>query len=298
MPNRRSEPRKLEMMLDESKGYRTGKVLAQGFGPDSKHPAYTLLQGDITDAYSDKVKRVIRSSVFLNLDNAKIPAAFVVFDQVVSSNAEFRKTWLLHTLQEPRIDGSLVIVDNKIRNQQGRLYLNALLPVMGNALIEKIGGPGKEYWVGDKNYSNEQKKRAIEKSSQELGKWRVEISPKKAAEENCYLNVMQVTDQSNEKPYSVERLEFDDMIGCRIGADKGDWIVLFRKNVSRSSNPVKLSLSRQQNSVLLSGLEAGRWKAVSDKGETLNVSVDEESGSGWLDLVPREWLVSKIADVN
>ena len=46
------------MLLAPENGYRTGKVLAHGFGPDLHVPDFTWLQGDITAAYSRKVKQV------------------------------------------------------------------------------------------------------------------------------------------------------------------------------------------------------------------------------------------------
>ena len=66
LPNNRSEPRTLDVLLDEENGYRTGNVLAHGFGPTADKPLYTILTSDITAAYSDKVKSVVRSSVFLS----------------------------------------------------------------------------------------------------------------------------------------------------------------------------------------------------------------------------------------
>jgi len=101
LPNGRSEPRTLADLLAPEKGYRTGRVLAHGFGPDARTPAYTLLQGDLTAAYSAKVKAVNRSFVFLNLGDPRVPAALIVFDRVVSTDSAFRKFWLLHTLEEP-----------------------------------------------------------------------------------------------------------------------------------------------------------------------------------------------------
>ena len=52
--------------------FKTGKVLANGFGPNAQTPDYSYLKGDITDAYSSKVKEVKRSFVFLNFKDAKI----------------------------------------------------------------------------------------------------------------------------------------------------------------------------------------------------------------------------------
>jgi heparin/heparan-sulfate lyase len=54
-------------------------------------PEYTYLKGDITRAYSEKVRQVVRSFVFLNLRNARVPAALVLFDRVVAADPALRK---------------------------------------------------------------------------------------------------------------------------------------------------------------------------------------------------------------
>ena len=128
LPNGRSEPRNLETLLAPENGYRTGQVLAHGFGPDPQTPDYTLLQGDLTAAYSEKVRQVTRSFVFLNLRNAQVPAALVVFDRVVSAHPDFRKYWLLHTLEEPRVEAASATVDCTQHGARGRLNLDVLLP--------------------------------------------------------------------------------------------------------------------------------------------------------------------------
>jgi heparin/heparan-sulfate lyase len=124
LPNGRSEPRNLANLLAPQNGYRTGKILAHGFGPDPHAPDYTLLQGDLTAAYSKKVQAVTRSCVFLNLRNAQVPAALVVFDRVVATQPDFRKYWLLHTLEEPRLESASATVDGTQHDARGRLNLD------------------------------------------------------------------------------------------------------------------------------------------------------------------------------
>ncbi len=86
------------------------------------------MQGDLTEAYGKKVRQVTRSFVFLNLRNSQVPAALVVFDRVVSVNPEFRKYWLLHTLEEPHVDTASAVVDCIQYGNSGRLTLDTLLP--------------------------------------------------------------------------------------------------------------------------------------------------------------------------
>ena len=197
LPNRRSEARDLSVLLKPENGYRTGQVLAHGFGPDAHEPDFTLLQGDITDAYSKKVEQVRRSFVFLNLHNEQVPAAFVVFDRVISSDAGFRKFWLLHTQEEPRIKGRTAQVDCTEHGVRGRLTLDVVLPVAANAELASVGGPGEEFWVFGENFANDVDPRRRERSSIEPGAWRLELTPKTAAKEDRFLTVMQVSDHQS-----------------------------------------------------------------------------------------------------
>ncbi len=190
----RSEVRTLDALLDPAKGYRTGRVLAQGFGPDPQTPEFTLLSGDLTDAYSKKVQHVTRSFVFLNLHDRKVPAALIVFDRVLSADPSFRKYWLLHTQEEPRIAGASAIIDCTRHDQRGRLTLDVLLPADRNRQLTSVGGPGKEYWVFGTNYANDIEPRQLARSSLEPGEWRIELSPIGASSEDLFLTVMQVSE--------------------------------------------------------------------------------------------------------
>ena len=91
----------LDSLLSEE--YTVGKVLAHGFGPDAQAPDYSYLKGDITQAYTRKVKEAKRSFVFLNLKSETVPAALIVYDKVSASNPDFRKYWLLLASKNPRL---------------------------------------------------------------------------------------------------------------------------------------------------------------------------------------------------
>ena len=294
LPNGRSEPRTLDVLLDPKNGYRTGKVLAQGFGPDPQTPGFSLLKGDITAAYSDKIREVIRSFVFLNLRDDKTPAALIVFDRVVSSNPDFKKCWLLHSMERPQVSQSEITIDRTEHGQQGRLVLNTLLPEPPNRETETIGGPGKEYWVLGKNFANDQEPRRLERSSMELGNWRVQVSPKETSAESLFLNVMQVTDQRSSQTFPVQRVDFGSMVGCRIDGRECDWIVLFRRDGRRGDEPVSLKLPGERDCrILITDLEQGTWQAkrVGARGVTLRVS--NETAAAWLIGKAGDWHISR-----
>ena len=84
-----------------------------------------------------------------------MPAALIVFDKVVSSDPTFKKFWLLHSIEEPTIEGNRFIVRRTKNGDTGMLQNHVLLPEAGNAQIEKVGGKGKEFWVFGTNYPND-----------------------------------------------------------------------------------------------------------------------------------------------
>ena len=143
----------LDSLLSEE--YTVGKVLAHGFGPDAQTPDYSYLKGDITQAYTRKVKEAKRSFVFLNLQSEQVPAALIVYDKVVVSNPGYRKYWLLHSIEEPTLESNTFTVRRTKDGDSGMLHNTVLLPQADNMHIDKVGGPGKENWVFGTNYPND-----------------------------------------------------------------------------------------------------------------------------------------------
>jgi hypothetical protein len=278
LPNNWREPGTLEDLLNPADGYKTGEVLGQGFGPDPIRPAYAYLKGDITEAYSKKVRQVRRAFVFLNLGGTT-RAALIVFDRVVSANAAFKKYWLLHSMEQPAVVGNTSTISLSERGWTGKLVNTTLLPEAGNAEIEKVGGPGKEFWVFGQNFPN-QIARGNPKDF-EVGAWRVEISPAKASEEDLLLNVLQVMDRGVEKPLPVERLDAGAFVGVRLG----DWAVFFNKSADRFAGPVSFSVGAPTSRpatlhCLVTDLAEGSWR-VSRNGRVIlpAASVTRDSGT-------------------
>jgi len=240
--------------------YRTGEVLAHGFGPDAVVPDYTYLKGDLTSAYSSKVKCVRRSFCFLNLGDPKVPAALIVFDRVVASSPHFRKYWLLHSIEEPRIDGNRITAARTRDGDTGKLVSTALLPEYGNLEIEAVGGKGKEFWVFGENHANDPPPDRPDVAN-ERGSWRVEISPREAAVENCFLNAMQVTDSANGDLLSVGLLRCGPVVGVHIGGR----IVTFSRSSEPIARPFTLPVTRDgTHKILLTDLHEGTWQVQKD----------------------------------
>ncbi len=279
LPNRRSEARTLEVLRAPENGYRTGEVLAHGFGP-----GFTLLHGDLTRAYSGKVKQVRRQNVFLNLGNPRIPAALVVFDRVVSADPAFRKYWLLHSLGEPRIDRNSAFVENG----GGRLTLDVLLP--GAASLSKVQG----FHVFGKDYPNSLDPERLKRGSAEIGDWRIEVCPREAAAEDLFLTVMQVTAREGGARLPVKMLDAGDRAGCVIESPDGCSAVLFRKDAARSAAPVRFTVPEGGSfRYLIADLAPGEWRAERAGGRPFAVRVPEDSAAAWFEGPGGEWVLRR-----
>jgi len=273
LPNGWREPRNLE---DVQANYRTGEVLGQGFGPDPKRPAYTYLKGDLTRAYGGKVRRVERSFVFLNLAGERVRAALLVFDRVVSASPDFRKYWLLHSMEEPRIQGDTITIEPKERGWTGKLIDQVVLPE--RAEITPVGGEGKEFWVFGENFPS--RPRSANAADFEIGAWRVEVTPRVPAEEDLFLNVMQVMD-AGVTPLPVKR-------AGRSGVLIGGTTVWFQPDAGGS-----ISISSEGRRFLVAGVQAGGWRVSRPGGASTPVQVKEEEGALWFEGPPGEYRLTQ-----
>jgi hypothetical protein len=172
--------------------FDTGKIVAFQTTPE-----FTYTCGDLTKAYTNRrsgtghkasrakrVREMLRSLVYLPPDH------LVVFDQVESFDKGFKKRWLLHTINEPTLEGALTTVeraetafrftawDRRLKyamtaeqdhpffkehsdckwygGYQPQLYrYDGIMFVRtllpAQADIVKVGGPGKECRVNGKN---------------------------------------------------------------------------------------------------------------------------------------------------
>jgi len=81
--------------------------------------SYLYMAGDCSRAYSaKKLEYFTRQIVFIR------PGTFVIFDRVKSTNADFKKTWLLQAMKSPAEKNSHLV----ITNGRGRLFVQTLLP--------------------------------------------------------------------------------------------------------------------------------------------------------------------------
>lgn len=246
-----------DLLSDE---YTTGQVLAHGTGGDYMAPEYSYLSGDITKAYSDKVKEVKRSFVFLNLKSEKVPAAMVVFDKVVSKNAEFKKHWLLHSIEQPQVSENGIVIKRTKDGDSGMLSNTVLLPAKENLDMQVIGGKGKEFWVNGTNYANAPQAGRPDPRN-ERGEWRVEVSPSAPANEDYFLNVIQVADNNCNELHKASLLKGENLVGAVIA----DRIVTFSKDGETINGKAEMDVQGNGTfKFVMTNMKPGTWQVKKD----------------------------------
>lgn len=248
-----------QTLAELANGYKVATVLRHQSGPQAQAPDFSYIKGDLTAAYSSKVRQFQRSFVFLNFKDADHPAALVVFDKVSASDAGFRKTWLLHSQSEPEIAGDTAVVrrtewDYNHRYQyNGKLINRTVLPA--HAVLGKVGGSGNEFSVGGTNYPIQPE---ADYSTEEAGAWRLEVSPPAGNETDLFLNVMQVMDASSTLPALPTTAIASPLLA---GVQIKDRVVLFSRSGLPLGGTVTVELPAQTATmqVLVTDLQAGTW---------------------------------------
>lgn len=177
---------------------------------------FTYIAGDSTACYNpEKAKQVVRQFLFIH------PDLFVIYDTVKSVRADQKKSWLLHTQEEPVIRGNSF----ETVQRDGRLICRTLLPE--KALLTKIGGKGKEFWADGKNYPLgphlEKNIRTARKKGNDAplwGAWRMSVTAPEARKDNTFLHIIQVG----------MKKDFTRMIDTRLIREKGYEGTVFKYN--------------------------------------------------------------------
>lgn len=278
------EPATMEYWMKDGK-YETGEVLAHEFGPDVQYPEYSYIAGDIAKAYDENVEEALRSMIFMPLDDANHPAAFVIFDKVTTKETGNKKVFMLHMQQEPKVDGNVSVITRDEYGYNGSLTNQTLLP--DNAKIEAIGGEGKRFWLDGTDYMwnvgttniggvNYTTTNIAADSALEAGWGRIEISPQETGEMDYFLNVMYVNDaDKNLALEKAELIETDSVAGAKIF----NRVAVFNKNKTRADGTVSFNVpgSDSELKVNVAGLEAGTWK-ISVNGSEIGEQIASDDG--------------------
>jgi hypothetical protein len=184
-------------------------------------PAYTnALSGKGT--FSHRTRRVERAWRVFGYD--AVDDVLVVYDDVRATRAEFRKRWLLRTIERPEVEGARFRASVAPGKGPGRaggtLEGHVLLP--RQPVVNPIGGTGFAFYVDGRNYDEgggiEEwlKRRGTGAAIPEPGAWRIELSPAADALDDQFLVVLLPGKWGEQREDRVRLLESGEELGCEI----------------------------------------------------------------------------------
>ena len=142
--------------------FRDGKIISYREGN-----SFSYVCGDASNCYrKEKLTRFLRHVTFVLDWPRKTCVSMVVLDEIELADEKFEPRFLLHTMNEPRLETNRIIATHN----GGRLTATALLPA--DAHIQKIGGEGREFEVDGTNYPLNRKM----VGPHTPGAWRAEVS--------------------------------------------------------------------------------------------------------------------------
>jgi hypothetical protein len=252
------------------------------------HDDYTYTVGDATKAYdSGKVSDFKRTIIYLRDFSYNHPL-ILVHDRVVSTDPRFRKTYLLHSINEPQIEGAVARLSiSALPNPMATLFQETILP--RNPRINVIGGRknGQDFYVGDDgrgaphNYSEgvlyDDSRDAVIRGLREAGEWRVEVSPSVPAKDDTFLHALAVTDQaSNNERATVQYVSSPGIDGVVVNDADGvdSALVLLRKESGPLLEEIDLSGTNDFDKVLIVGLDSETTYSIGMNGNILLIRND------------------------
>ena len=184
-------------------------------------PAYTNEQSG-QGTFSHRTRRVERLWRTFGYDS--VDDVVVIFDQLRTTDPEFRTRWLLHTAEPPkRTDYGFSVIkmpNDKTSHSGGQLESHILLPK--TARVNIVGGNNAAFLADEKNYDEDGTliKKSLKRSNLEPGAWRIEISPENDAAETMFLVVMLPSSLISSPTHQIRLLEETDRLGCEIVGPK------------------------------------------------------------------------------
>ncbi len=227
------------------------KVLGSKVLSFKNNNEFVYLASDATESYhKDKASQVLREFVYI------LPDVFIVLDRVVSTDSTYQKKWLLHTVAEPELLNQQEFSEE---SEGGKLICRTLLPEQ--PALNKIGGPGKQFWSGGKNWTlpiltPEDWNYALrhwtpDDTHPQLGQWRVEIMPTQDQTQDYFLHIIQVGDHSLQSLPDTQLIKNEKSIELGFEYNGKSYQVIFDLEQSHGGH---MSISEKGKQILTTNL--------------------------------------------
>ena len=250
----------LEDWLSEK--YHTGDSEGASYALKDGKADYAYVASNIAPAYDGDVEYLSRRMLSIFTESKEFPLIFACYDRITAASGDFKKSILLHTENEPEINGNKVT----LTNGGGRLVASYLSD--SELDLTSIGGENNNRVINGKQIP----------MNDFRGDWhtlwgRVEVSPKLGNKTDDVLAIMLATDADNEISPEVKKLSTDKILGATVMNNA----LIFIKDISCPEDIYEISVCGDgEMTYYISGLSAGKWTAeVAGKTVELNVSEEE-----------------------
>ncbi|MCD6497990.1 MAG: heparinase II/III family protein [Deltaproteobacteria bacterium] len=226
---------------------------------------YAYVLGDATKAYSaDKLSLFQRSVAYVRNMSYDHPA-MIIYDHVVATQADFAKAYLLHSIEEPTVDGDQVLIHidtGDDPNDQGLLYQTTLLPEQHQLRV--VGGSGQEFYVDDDgtgsphNYIEDCTGTGYVPTERQKGAWRVEVQPTESSAEDFFLHVLSIADEADHSdPVEATLVQSAHLRGALLQDPDGtdSILVLFAEGNTDLADSLSLPTGQTFAHILVVGLD-------------------------------------------
>jgi len=263
--NVRSCPTTPEEVLSNP-AFLNGCVLSADSGPSAQRPFYSIFSVDLTSAYSSKIARYVRSFCFLNLNDARNPAALIILDSITTADPAFRKHWQVNTLNPPQVTADGAVLRNTDLDLSGKVSLRMLRPSADARTIQVFSGPDA-YTVSGQYFPPPRPDRP------EANGHRVVFSPAEARANDVFLTVLSMSEEgAPDVPLGLT--ETSDAFALTIA----DRVVVMSRTGGLLEDPLQVGVPEGEGcQLLLTGLAPGDWSIRSQDG-TLRYNARVEEG--------------------
>ena len=254
---------------------RTGEVSGYAYKVDGA-VEYAYLAGDITKAYNpETVEEIERRMLSVYTGKKGAPMVTVIYDRIKSRDAAFKKSFLMHTVTEPLIEGNTATYVMR----DGKMVLTSL---SDGAALKKHGGAGNTFFVneekGSLNTAEDGHGTAAKKGDSDTiadgemwGRIQIDFEGKSLDDILTVIEVMD-TDKNTASP---KKIETDELIGTYFGGV----CAAFYKDIKRATDKLSFkSEGKGEARYYVSGLAAGKWAVNVNEDAAFTVTVSEESG--------------------
>ena len=255
--------------------FANGEILSADFGPSPERPFYSYFSVNLSSAYSDKIVDYVRTFCFLNLDNAQMPAALIVLDNMTTASPEFRKYWQVNTLNPPEKTADGVILRNSSDNGTGKVVLRMLRPVAGERSLQVLSGK-------DANSVFGQFFTPPKPDRPEANGHRVMFSPANEQENDVFLTVMAMSDD-HAPDLPVDLVELPEAFVLTLA----DRVVVLSRKGKHLTQALQVNVGADVScQLLLAGLAPGVWSIRDRNGRVrFNSRVDANRNTAFF-VVP------------